>query len=344
MAAKAKPMRPATAYTIGIDLGGTKIAAGLVDERGRARVELVTPTHPSGLTPAARDAVNKEIPPKEHVKFVIDAMADLVAELVEKTPGKTRAQKLATIRAVGLASAGPMNVIEGKLLNPANFHGWKDVRIRSLLERALTKRGIELPVVFQNDAIAAALGEGWTGAAKGCRTYAMITLGTGVGSGVILNGQPAQFNGMGSEWGHMILNVAGVEDDAEGYETRTAEGLCSGTGILRRARARGHVGASVNKLADAAHDGDTEAQRVFDEAAEGLACLLFNLSLGFRCEKIVIGGGLLHIKDLFLPRALALYEKLIGAKNPAFRAKVAVAKLGNGAGIVGAARLAREIS
>ena len=336
-----RPLAP-DSFTVGIDLGGTKIAAGLVDRRGHAKQELIKPSHPSGLTPAARDAVNREIPPKEHIRFVAETMAAAVGELIANAPGRSPDSKLEQIEAIGLASAGPMNVLSGHLLNPANFQGWHDVPIRKLLEEALAERGIEKPVRFQNDAIAAALGEGWTGSARGCRTYAMLTLGTGVGSGVILNGQPAQSQGMGSEWGHMIVRSEGIGGDVESLNARTAEGLASGTGILRRARSRGHTGASVSKLAESARDGDKLAGQAFAEAAEALACMMFNLSLGFHVEKIVIGGGLLPISDLFLPRAIKLYDKLIEFKNPAFRAKVVKAKLGNGAGVIGAARLARQ--
>jgi glucokinase len=328
-------------FAIGIDLGGTKIAAGLIDSHGETRNQVIKPSHPSGLTPAAREAVNREIKPKDHIRFVVEAMSTAVEELIAKAPGKTPKKRLDAIDAVGLASAGPMNVLKGRLLNPANFHGWHDVPIRELLEKSLVKRGIKKPVLFQNDAIAAALGEGWTGSAQGCETYAMITLGTGVGSGVILNGHPAQSAGMGSEWGHMILRAEGVCREIKSYERRTAEGMSSGTGLLRRARARGHTGASVVKLAEAAHAGDKLAIQVFDEAGEALACLMFNLSLGFHCQKIVIGGGLLPIRDLFLPRAIRIYNELISVKNPDFRARVVIARLGNGAGMVGAARLAR---
>ena len=334
--------KPISAFTIGIDLGGTKIAAGLVDAAGKCVLQIIKPTHPSGLTPAARDAVNREVSPLQHIHFVVKSMADAVEELLARVPKDARGKKPA-VAAVGLASAGPMDVVAGRLLNPANFQGWKNVPIRSMLEKALDARGLHRTVAFQNDAIAAALGEGWTGAARGCRTFAMITLGTGVGSGVILNGQPAQSDGMGSEWGHMIINASGVQADPDDYESRTAEGMCSGTGILRRARARGHTGASVSKLADAARAGDALAVQVFTEAGEALACFMFNLSLGFHCEKIVIGGGLLPIKDLFLPRALSLYKTLIHRKSPAFLARITTAKLGNGAGVVGAGRLARGL-
>lgn len=302
-------MTPSAA--IGIDMGGTKLAAGLVDGSGAVLAER-----------RRRTRVAPGIPARQSVRMVIEDLADMITELRPR-----RARRLR----VGLASAGPMDVMAGILVRPPNLHGWKVVPVVALLRDELRRRGIEPAIRFQNDAVAAALGEGWTGAARGLRTYVVVTVGTGIGTGVILDGRPAQSRGMGSEWGHMLIDVgsgASVED------------LASGSGLMRRAAARGLPLASVEEMAAAARSGSKPCSDLFADAARALAALFFNLSVGFHPERILVTGGLLAARDLFLRDAVARYRRLIGAGHPRFRANVRMAKLGGRAGIVGAARLA----
>ncbi len=315
---------------IGIDLGGTKIAAGLVNDKGRLLYETRRPTvvDPEHSTPA------------KHIRYVVTAMANSVDELVTKIPGTTPTARRAQLRAIGLASAGPMNVLTGQLINPSNFKGWKTVAITSLLQKELLKRGYRATVHFQNDAIAAALAEGWIGAAKKLNTYVMVTLGTGIGSGVILNGRPAQSGGMGSEWGHMLVDISALQADPEQSYHVEVEGLSSGTGLKILAEKAGLQINMMRDLAVLSKNGDKKAQEIFAKSSYALAMLFYNLSLGLHVEKILVTGGLMHIQDVFLPQAVSIYNELISAKNVAFKAPVAHAKLGNEAGIIGAARLA----
>ncbi len=320
-------------YTIGIDLGGTKLASGLVDQNGKLLFQARKPTVPP----------QSKFTPSQHVKYVVDMMASTVEEMVMRIPGgKTRADKLKQLHSIGLASAGPMNVLQGKLIDPANFKGWKTVPIISLLEKEIAKRGIKKKVHFQNDAIAAALGEGWVGAAKGLQTYAMITLGTGIGSGVILNGRPAQSGGMGSEWGHSLIDTSALTKIKPGAKLKlsdmyasTVEGIASGTGLRVR------TGREPRDLADLARRGDKHAKEIFAQASRAIAGLWFTLSLGFNLERIMITGGLIHIEDVFVPQAIELYNQLITAQAPSFKTKIVRAKMDNTAGIIGASRLGR---
>ena len=319
-------------FTIGIDFGGTKLASGLVDRHGKIIAESRKPTVPPQAPKTAQ----------AHIKYVIAVMASAIEDLFEQIPAKNRKEKLKRLHSVGLASAGPMNVLQGKLIDPPNLQGWKTVPIVSLLEKELAKRGINKKVYFQNDAIAAALGEGWVGAAKGLQTYVMITLGTGIGSGVILNGKPAQSGGMGSEWGHSIVHTSrlskikpGAKLNLSDMYAATVEGLASGTGIKTLS------GKEPRELAELARRGDARAKEVFSQASLALASLFFNLSLGFNLERILITGGLIHIQDVFVPQAIELYNQLITAQAPAFKTKIVQAKMENSAGVVGAARLGR---
>lgn len=326
-------------YTVGIDLGGTKVATALVDSRAKVISESRLPTTPPWMKNQDPREATKTPKPHEvraHIKYVVEAMAESVQEALRPlSEGKTKGELLG----VGLASAGPMNLEKGTLEFPSNFLGWKKVPLVELLTDALRKKRIKTRVYFQNDAMAAALGEGWIGGAQTAQTYAMVTVGTGIGCGVILNGKPAQSRGMGSEWGHLLVNSSGLRSAPESFYERSVEGLASGTGLIRRAKSRGFKGESAADLATAAQGGDKLALEVFAEASEGLAALFYSLSLGFHPDVFVVSGGMLAIKDLFLPQAIDLYRESIRSKNPGFLAPVRVSKLGNRAGVIGAARL-----
>lgn len=329
-------------YTIGIDLGGTKVAAALVDQNGKILQEARVPTVPPWMeTSDGVMAKSKPTPAqvKKHIDYVVQAMADAAVHVLAPLKDGSRKVTAKNILGIGLASAGPMNIEKGTLEHPSNFHGWQIVPLVKLLETELEQRGLHIPVSFQNDAIAAALGEGWVGQAKGCITYCMITVGTGIGSGVILNKRPAQSQGMGSEWGHMLVNVAGTKEDANSFNERSVEGYASGTGLMRRAKARGLPFANTSELANAARSGDQSARDLFEDAQEALAALMYTLSLGFHPQKFVVSGGMIAIQDRYLPQAIKLYTAMMTAKNPAFVAQVGVAELGVEAGVIGAAWL-----
>lgn len=334
---KARRSRAATTsdYTVGIDLGGTKVAAALVDGRGRIVADSRRETVPPWMADAASSVEPSANDVKRHITYVVDAMADAVLECVEARPKKSK------LAGVGLASAGPMDIGKGLLIQPSNFRGWKRVPLVALLTKALAKRGLKTRVHFQNDAIAAALGEGWTGVAKGRETYAVITVGTGIGTGVIFDGRPAQSRGMGSEWGHTIAMAPGFMKDPMSFRDREVEGLASGTGLAKRARALGLAHETASDLAKAAANGDADAKALFETASEALAGLFYTLSLGFHPEVFAISGGMLAIREHFLPQAINLYRMAMQANNPAFLTRITVAKLGTKAGVIGAARLPR---
>lgn len=326
-------------YTIGIDLGGTKVAAALVDANGRILFETRRPTVPPQFKDADPKKLAKPSPAdvKLHVAYVVNALADAALDCAQVLD-KHEAKKLLGI---GLASAGPMNIGKGEIIDPSNFNGWKKVAIVKLLTKACLKRGLKLPISFQNDAIAASLGEGWTGIAKGRNTYIVVTVGTGIGTGVILNGKPAQSNGMGSEWGHVIANCFGFLSSPDKPYDREVEGIASGTGLVRQARLKGLGFDHVHDMAEAARKGDKDALTLFGNASEALAGLFYTLSLGFNPEVFAVTGGMLAIEDLFLPQAIALYNEAICVKYPSFKKSIKVSKLGTKAGVIGAARLPR---
>jgi len=326
---------------LGVDLGGTKVAAGLVTFKGRLVSTARLPSKGPGY---------ERLSAKEQIEFTLKAMVSATREAVQKLPprfGKSWNEKLRNISGVGLASAGPLDVEKGLIIDPANFGHWGRVAIVQKLQRALAKEGLNRTICFQNDAIAAALGEAWVGVTKGCRTHAMITLGTGIGTGVILKGQPAQSQGMGSEWGHHIIDFSRIKtlersgDNISEFLQATAEGIASGSGMLATAKRRGFLGQSMQELAETAKHGDPLALEVFADAARAIACVFYNLSVGYHIEKFAVTGGLLSIQELFLPQAISDYQQMIRASFPAFEAPVLISKLGNQIGVIGAASLAR---
>jgi glucokinase len=326
-----------SSHTIGIDLGGTKVLAALVDRDGVIVHQARKATVPPWLTEA--DLKKAQVMPsakhvRDHIRYVVQAMADAAEEVYAARDGRRD-----RIHSLGLASAGPMDILRGTLEHPSNFKGWKIVPLVELLAEELGKRRLPTRISFQNDAIASALGEGWVGRAVGCATYAMVTVGTGIGSGVILNGRPAQSRGMGSEWGHLVAHSSGLSKDQDGLYERTIEGLASGIGLVRRAQKLGFNGNTTSALAQGAVEKNPIALRLFTEASEALASLFMGLSLGFHPEIIAVAGGMLGVREHFLPQSIALYRDLMKTHYPAFLTAVKVSKLGTEAGVIGAARL-----
>ena len=294
-------------YAFGIDLGGTKIAVALVNLKGKVIEKIQWPI----LRP------NPDKQPEPDV--VVSQIADMVRTLIGSQGKK--------ILGIGFISTGPLNVITKRLIYPTHFPEWKIVPICKLLEKKLAKFSINTSVEFQNDAMAAAMAESWVGGAKNVESFAVITIGTGIGTGLFLNGRPAQSNGMGSEWGNGIYNEQSFEE------------IASGSGILNKAKRLGFRGNSVEELVSGINNGNNSYRIVFNEAAKALASLSFNLTIGFNLEKILFSGGLIQAQDLFFDELKKQYRKLINTFGGGFGASLEIAKLKNDAGVVGAASL-----
>lgn len=311
-----------TTYTIGFDLGGTKLAAALLNNHGEMIDFIKVPVDMKREKSAALTQ-----------KRVIGLMADIALDFKQRFPKETTGK---SFLGIGLASAGPLNAAEGKLIHPVNYPGWKVVPIRDLVEKEVVKRGFKTKVHFQHDATAAALAEGWVGGGAGMSSFAVVSVGTGVGSGVIFNGFPAQSRGMGSEYGHTIVDFKGLQQNPDKLHHYTVEGVASGTGLLRRAKEMGFTGNSVEELVAAK---DSKYQPLFKEMSWALACLCYDLSIGYNLERIFLSGGLIKIKNLYFNDLKSHYKRMIQQMNPAFECKIEVAKTKNHAGVLGAGYL-----
>src|SRR3989339_1856954 len=215
---------------IGVDLGGTKIAAALVSETGKIITDVNIPTEASKG--------------KKHVLGVISKAIDHLLRTSAKP-----------VKAIGLGVPGPILYEKGVVIGPPNLPGWKQVNLKQVLGKKF-----KLPVYVDNDANCAALAEARFGAGIGRKHFIYITVSTGIGGGIIINGELYRgANGSAGEFGHMIIDSHGFTCGCG--DVGCLEALASGTAIKKRA---GMDGASVEL---AARQGDKKALAVIDETA-----------------------------------------------------------------------------
>ena len=316
-------------YRIGIDLGGTNIAAGIVDKDLNL---LYTASVPTG---ADREGA-----------LIMDDMAELCRKLCAD-----HNIALSEIESIGIASPGIANHDTG-VVEYANNLPFRKFPIAQMLRDRL---GIER-VRLENDANAAAWGEAVAGAAKGTTNSIMITLGTGVGGGIIIDNKVySGFNYAGAELGHIVIEVNGAQcscgrkgcweaySSATGLIRMTKEKIeeCEKAGrptlMKKMAEEKGKV--SGRTAFDAKRAGDEAASEVVDKYVLYLAEGLSNIVNIFQPEVVSLGGGVSnegdYLLDLLMPR---IRERVYGG-NIVLATKICVAKLGNNAGIIGAAML-----
>jgi glucokinase len=308
-------------YTVGVDLGATKIFT------------LVT-------LPDGREAASDRRPTLAHQgpQAVIGRIVDSVRAALA-TASATKAD----LAAVAVVSPGPVDQVRGLVRNPPNLPGWESVPVVQILKDALGVR-----VILENDADAAALGEHAFGAGRDFRNMIFITVSSGIGGGIIVDGRIYRgATGAAGEVGHMVLDEAGP---ACGCGQRGClEALASGTAIAARAAALAAGGATplLARLAGesapltaeavqrAALDGDAVAQRVIREAGHYLGLGVVNLVHVLNPNGIVIGGGVSHMGDLILePAREVVRQRCFPLSQEGLRIVAGV--LGDRAGALGA--------
>ncbi|HHW00722.1 MAG TPA: ROK family protein [Clostridiaceae bacterium] len=314
-------------YYIGIDLGGTNIAVGLVDEEGHI--------------------IHKDsIPTGKHRPYqdIVKDMAMLVLKVI-KDAGKD----IKDVKSVGIGSPGTPDNEKGILVYANNLTNFVNVPLRAEMQKY-----IDLPIILDNDANCAALAESVAGAAKGASSSVTITLGTGVGSGVILNGKIyGGFNYSAPEMGHIVIELDG--EPCTCGRKGCWEALASATGLIEQTKkaAQQNPDSLINKLVnndlskidaktafDAAKQGDKTGQEVVDKYIYYLAEGIINVINIFAPEVLVIGGGVSKEGEYLLkPLRERVYKYVYFKEEP--QTKITTAKMGNDAGIVGAAMLGR---
>ncbi len=299
---------------LGIDIGGTKIAVAAVDGAGRIHAQ----------TSLATEA---ELGFGRAVERMLAAGDEVLARA-----GWTRDQ----LSGVGVGCAGPLNAEAGIINNPYTLPTWDNVDIVSPLRAALGK-----PACLENDADAAALGEWFAGAARGATRVVMLTLGTGVGGGVVLDGRVYRgTRGEHPELGHMPIARFGSEIDADQACYCGARGclesIASGTGIADAGKPLGLADSRAVFAAFAA--GNVEAVRIIERVQHALEMATWTVLHTFMPEVVVLGGGLGDSQfELWLPAMEACTTR--ATMVPAGGVRIVKAALGNDAGLVGAAGL-----
>lgn len=307
-----------------VDLGGTNLRAANVDSSGRIHERVKFPTPDS------------------------DQAEDIVAAIASAIEGcETGAVKRAArIEAVSVVVPGSVHAQTRVIVNAPNIPAIVDYRLAEALETKLQR-----PVLIENDANAAALGEMWQGAARGHGTIVCLTLGTGVGSGIILDGELWRgIDGTAGEIGHTSVDpFGGVQCECGNYGC--LEVCASATAIVRmtseallkhpasRLNAIGAADLTAREVADAATLGDGLALEIFHRMGTYLGIACANIVNTLNPEMIVIGGGVSAAFDLFGPAARN--ETMRRAfPVPAMRCQIVKAECGDDAGLLGAAWIA----
>lgn len=340
-----RPLASSTGpYFLGVDVGGTNIKIGLVDNQGKTvAFESIGTEDANGALGAIRRA------------------AESCRKLI-----RSAGIPLSGVVGAGLGTPGPMSLAEGKLLNPTNLPAWHNFAARQALESELEK-----PVSFINDANAAALGEAWVGAGAGHRGLAFFTLGTGVGGGLISEGQLINgVNSFGSEIGHIVVDS---RPDARlcvwGGGRGHLEAYASASAVAAQAQAglRAGVDSSLSQWVEAGQADETDewsqitAKDVHAAAVAGDAFALelideaaFYLGIGVTCSVHTIDPGLVLLGGAmnfggkqcpvgrrFLQGVIDEFERRTFA-NVFAGTKIDFATLGGDAGYIGAAAVARQ--
>ncbi len=314
-------------YIIGIDVGGTKVAGGLVTRQGKLSDAQVVPTH-------ADKGFEKSFAQITH----------LIRRLLRAAGGKEN------VGGIGMCAPGPLNPKTGMVINPPNLPGWRNIELVKLVE---TEFG--LPAKLENDANAAGLAEVLFGSAVGFKDVFYVTASTGIGTGVIIDGKIYHGkNGIAGEGGHVSIDYRSPYRCGCGTYG-CIEALAAGPAMARRARVRleqehsqpsllrelthGHPELiSPELIQQAATQGDKVAKAIIDETGFFLGIWLAGMISAFDPDAIVIGGGLTHIgKPLFNKIRATIPSHTING----FAASTPVlpAKLRTNVGIYGAAAI-----
>jgi len=311
-------------YRIGLDIGGTGIQVGLVDEKGHIleRSEIVT---------------NTSVPFSEQVSHMAECVRRMLSE---------SGHSLLDIASIGAGVPGVADGKTGEVIYCTNL-GWKHVPFREEFRKHFDK-----PIFVDNDATVAGLAESVAGVSAGSSSSVFITIGTGIGSGIILNGRIwSGAHGVGSELGHSILEMDGEPCTCGNHGC--VERYCSATAIIRMAReqlARHPESAMMDAcegdlkkinariVIDCAREGDPTAFKVFRRFVRALSQTVANMVNILDPEIIVLGGGVAKAGSFLLDAVRADVPNYVLYKDLPF-ARIELARLGPDAGIIGAAML-----
>jgi glucokinase len=314
-------------FCVGVDLGGTNIKAGLLDADARILSRLSLPTE----VDLGRDRV---------VENIVTAAKRAIAEADVKRED---------VKGIGIGSPGPMSHRRGLIINPGNLPCLKDTPLREIVRETT---GIN--TTLENDANAAAWGEFWAGAGRDVTDMVMLTLGTGVGGGIITDGRMLRgYYENGAELGHVLVNPGGrkcscgqpgcVEAYSSAYflARRAEEMIRDGATSSLREKVDAGEPLLAEDIVEASKAGDRLAREVWDDACRYLAVMVVNMQHVTNPQRVVLAGGLIAAGDYLLEpirRHHAAMKWVLLDDEP----EICFATLGNDAGMIGAAGCAWE--
>ncbi len=312
-----------SSLTIGIDIGGTKVLGGVVDASGK-------------IIESAR-----RVTPAAGGKELIATIVELIKELNSKHE----------IAGIGICVAALISADQGTIVGAPNIANLSELNFVAEI-----KKVFDLPVIAENDANAAMWAEYKFGSAKGFNPVMFFIIGTGMGGGLVIDGKLFRgANGIGAEFGHMIVQPKGILCGCGAHGC--IEQYASGSALMRYAKdaitadpiagkalldAAGVINNLTGEiLTEAAKNGDQLAISAFNKQADwlGSACASYTLLLD--PQAIVVGGGVVQAGELFLAPVRAAMEKYMPFAGTHLLPKVIAAKFGNDAGVIGAADLVR---
>ncbi len=299
--------------TLALDIGGTKIAAGLVDADGQLRHQ-------------NRQATPHSSDPEEVWAAATRTIADALAAADGPVDG------------VGISSAGPIH-LPGGTISPVNIPAWRGFNVRDRVAAAVPG----VPVRLAGDGLCMALGEHWRGAGRGAAFMLGMVVSTGIGGGLILDGLPYDGRtGNAGHIGHMVVDVDGPP--CRCGSRGCVEAIASGPNMAAWAREKGWAGTKnrdARALADAAAAGDEIAVAAFHRGAQAIAAMITSVCAVCDLDLVVIGGGVANAGPvLFDPLRAALRD--LATLDFIASLRVVPAELGGDAGLVGAAALLRQ--
>jgi glucokinase len=314
---------------VGLDVGGSSMKAGVVDDGGRPLCAVSLPTEPA-----------------RGQEFGLERMCETIRLAIREFGAAVQ-----HVKAIGVATPGTMDIPAGIILDPPNLHPWQNVPVRQYVHEAF-----KLPTAFQNDGNAAAFGEYWAGAGKGVYSLVLFTLGTGIGGGIIIGERVLEGeHSHGAELGHTKIEMTtprqcgcGRWGCLEAYASATAvvkranEALAAdgGDSVLHAAlRAHGFISARDVFLAAGQDD---LARKIVEDTAFYLAVGAVNMMHTIDPGMIVFGGGMIAAGEGFL-ESIRGHVRALAFPVPAARTQICYAQLGSDAGFIGAAACARQL-
>lgn len=303
-------------FILAADVGGTNMRTALIDPQGMVLTVIKRPT----LAQKGRDP-----------------MIERLVRMLEDT-AKKYGIHLKEVEGIGVGFPGPLDAEKGVVFNPPNLVGWSLVPLKDILEKRLGR-----PVVIENDANAAALGEYWKGAGKGAKSLVCLTLGTGVGGGIVLDGRVWHgAKGIAGEIGHMTVIRGGRRCNCG--NKGCLEAYASSRGIIARMKELlmkektiSDEEMTVEQIGAWARAGDRQAKRAVKDTGVILGIAIANVANVLNPEVVVLGGGVSNLGDRLFDsikeevKKRALPEAVEGLR-------IVKAQLGDNAGVIGAAR------